>query len=101
MHVHYARVEFLIQKIIVDTCVIATVESEAHSSSVSVVYIVHFNIAVVFWKAALVWNPSFEGLPSKILLLCENVLHTLCSHWSYALYSIHLLTMLRYYGSSY
>ena len=27
------------------------------------------------------WNPSFEGLPSKIL--CANVL--LCSHWSYAL----------------
>ena len=26
------------------------------------------------------WNPSFEGLPSKIL--CANVLPTLRSHWS-------------------
>ena len=24
------------------------------------------------------WNPSFEGLPSKIL--CANILCTLCSH---------------------
>ena len=29
------------------------------------------------------WNPSFEGLPSK--LLCANILCTLLSHWSYAL----------------
>ena len=29
------------------------------------------------------WNPSFEGLPSKIL--CANILRTLLSHWSYAL----------------
>ena len=31
----------------------------------------------------VLWNPSFEGLPSKIL--CANVLRTLRSHWSYAL----------------
>ena len=29
------------------------------------------------------WNPSFEGLPLKIL--CANVLCKLRSHWSYAL----------------
>ena len=28
------------------------------------------------------WNPSFKGLPSKIL--CNNILSTLHSHWSYA-----------------
>ena len=28
------------------------------------------------------WNPSFEGLPLKIL--CANVLRTLRPHWSYA-----------------
>jgi len=31
----------------------------------------------------VLWNPSFEGLPSKIL--CANVLRTLPSHWNYAL----------------
>ena len=31
----------------------------------------------------VLWNFSFEGLPSKIL--CANVLRTLRSHWSYAL----------------
>ena len=29
------------------------------------------------------WNPSLEGLPSKIL--CAKVVRTLRSHWSYAL----------------
>ena len=28
------------------------------------------------------WNPTFEGLPLKIL--CVNVLHTLRPHWSHA-----------------
>ena len=41
------------------------------------------------WCASWCWcsstrhDPSFEGLPSKIL--CANVLRTLRSHWSYAL----------------
>ena len=32
----------------------------------------------------VLWNPSFEGLPSKILF--ANILRRLCSHWSYALW---------------
>ena len=29
------------------------------------------------------WNPSLDGLPSKIL--CAKVVRTLRTHWSYAL----------------
>ena len=54
-----------------------------------------FNLATVWQSIVLtsvanpegvpwvLWNPSFEGLPSKILF--ANVLCTLRSHWSYAL----------------
>ena len=48
----------------VDTCVIATVETEVRSFSVSVVYVVRLRI--VFWKAALQKWGSME--PMELLL---------------------------------
>ena len=59
-----------------------------------------FNLATVWQSIVLtsvanpegvpwvLWNPSFEGLPSKIPVLCVNVLRTLRSHWSYALRTV-------------
>ena len=56
----HARVEFLIQ-----ACIIATVEAEVCSSSVSIVYVVR--LCIVFLKAALRKRGSMEPMePPRI-----------------------------------